>query len=150
MSICRKISKYIGLFNIIRRIATTKILLLLYYALLYPHLQYSVTNWSCACKTILAPLQVTQNKILRGISHTKVKQSVFPEYKEMKILMLNDILRIELAELCLNSKTNYYQKTSILFFLVSIFVIHKYNTRRNQSDIKFYQEKDILLDSKNL
>ena len=62
--ICRKIYKFSGLFYRIRRIVTTKILLMLYYALVYPHLQYSIIDWGCACKTlILAPLQVIQNKI---------------------------------------------------------------------------------------
>ena len=36
MYICRKLFKFSGLFYRIRRIATTKILLMLYYALLYP------------------------------------------------------------------------------------------------------------------
>ena len=85
---CRKISKFCGLFYRISRIATTKILLMLYYSLVYPHLQYSIIDWGCACKTHLAPLQVVQNKILRCISHTKIKRSVSPKYKQMKILKL--------------------------------------------------------------
>ena len=52
----RNISKFSGLFYRIGRIATTKILLMLYYALVYPHLQYSINDWGCACKTLLAPL----------------------------------------------------------------------------------------------
>ena len=62
--ICRKIYKFSGVFYRIRGIATTKILLKLYYALAYPNLQYSIIDWGCACKILLAPLQVLQNKIL--------------------------------------------------------------------------------------
>ena len=67
---------------------------MLYYALVYPHLKYSIIDWGCACKTLLAPLQVIQNKILRCISHTKIKQSVSSKYKQMKILKLYDIVPI--------------------------------------------------------
>ena len=45
---------------------------MLYYALVYPYLQYSTINWGCACKTLLASLQVKQNNIPRCISHTKM------------------------------------------------------------------------------
>ena len=82
---------------------------------MYPHQQYSIIDWEFACKTLLAPLQVIQNKILRCISYTKIKQSVSPKYKQMKILKLYDIHIMELAKFCLNLKTNYYQKISIPF-----------------------------------
>ena len=88
---------------------------MLYYALVYPHLQYSIIDWGCACKTHLAPLQVIQNKILRCISHTKIKQSVSLKYKQMKILKLYDIHKMELAKFMFNLKTNYYQKILIPF-----------------------------------
>ena len=42
MYICQKISKFSGLFYRTRRIATTKILLTLYYALVHLHLQCSI------------------------------------------------------------------------------------------------------------
>ena len=74
------VEKYLifgGLFYRIRYIATTKILLMLYYALVYPYLQYSIVNWSCACKTLLASLQVKQNEILKCISHTKMNVCFF-------------------------------------------------------------------------
>ena len=71
---------------------------MLYYALVYPHLQYGIIDWGCVCKTLLAPLQVIQNKILRSISHAKIKQSVSPKSKQMKILKLYDIHRMKLAK----------------------------------------------------
>ena len=65
--ICRKISKFSGLLHRIRRIATTKILIMLYYALVYPHLPYNIIDWSCTCKTLLASLQPVMGfKILRA------------------------------------------------------------------------------------
>ena len=50
MNICRKISKLSGLFYRIRRIATTKILLMLFYALVFPHLLHSIINWGWLAK----------------------------------------------------------------------------------------------------
>ena len=115
--ICRKISKFSGLFYRIRHVATTKILLMLYYALVYPHLQYNIIDWGCACKTHLAPLQVIQNKILRCISHTKIKQSLSPKYKQMKILKLYDIHKMELAKFMYKLKNQLLPENFNSFFV---------------------------------
>ena len=101
-----------------------------------PHLQYSIIDWGGACKTLLAPLQVIQNKILRCISHTKIKQSVSPNYKQMKILKLHDIHKMELAKFMFKLKNQLLPKNFNSVF-VSVSAIHKYNTRINQSDNKF-------------
>ena len=148
MYICQKISKFSGLFYRIKRFATIKISFMLYCAVVYPHLQYSIIDWGCACKTLLEPLQVIQNKILRFISHTKIKQSVSPKYKQMKILKLYDIHKMELAKLMFKLKKQLFPE-NFNFFFVSVSAIHKYNTRINQSD-KFYREKELYLVSKNL
>ena len=147
--ICRKISKFSGLFYRIRSVATTKILLMLYYALVYPHLQYSIIDWGCACKTHLAPLQVIQNKILRCISHTKIKQSVSPKYKQMKILKLYDIHKMELAKFMFKLKNQLLPENFNPLF-VSVSAIHKYNTRINQSDNKFLPRERTLFGQQKL
>ena len=134
--ICRKIFKFSDLFYRIRRITTTKILLMLYYALVCPHLHYSIIDWGCACNTLLAPLHAIQNKILRCISHTKIIQSVSPKYKQKKILKLYDIHKMELAKFMFKLKNQLLPENFNSFF-VSISAIHKYSTRINQSDNKF-------------
>ena len=130
--ICRKISKFSGLFYRIRRVASTKILLMLYYALVYPYLQYNIIDWSCACKTHLVPLQVIQNKILKCISHIKIKQSLSPKYKQMKILKLYDIHKMEPAKFMFKL-INQLLPENFNSFFISVSAIHKYNTRINQS-----------------
>ena len=116
---------------------------MLYYALVYPHLQYSIIDWGCACKTLLAPLQVIQNKILRCISHTKIKQSVSPKHKQMKILKLYDIHKMELAKFMFKLK-NQLLPENLNSFFVSVSAIHKYNTRINQSDKFLPRERTIF------
>ena len=122
---------------------------MLYYALVYPHLQYSIIDWGCACKTHLAPLQVIQNKILRCISHTKIKQSVSPKYKQMKILKLYDIHKMELAKFMFKLKNQLLPENFNPLF-VSVSAIHKYNIRINQSDNKFLPRERTLFGQQKL
>ena len=147
--ICRKISEFSGLFYRIRRNATTKILLMLYYALVHPHLQYSIIDLGCTCKTLLAPLQVIQNKILRCISHTKIKQSVSPKYKQMKILKLYNIHKMELAKFMFKLKNQLLPENFNSFF-VSVSAIHKYNIRKNQNDNKFLPRERTIFGQQKL
>ena len=107
---------------------------MLYYALVYPHLQYSIIDWGCACKTHLAPLQVMQNKILRCIGHTKIKQSLSPKYKKMKILKLYDIITQNGTGKFMFKLKNQLLPENFNSFFVNVSAIHKYNTRINQSD----------------
>ena len=71
---------------------------MIYYALVYPICNTVLLIGAVLGKTVLAPLQVIQNKIRRCLSHTKIKQSVSPEYKQMEILKLYDIRKMELAK----------------------------------------------------
>ena len=122
---------------------------MLYCALVYPHLQYGIIDWGCVCKTLLAPLQVIQNKILRSISHAKIKQSVSPKSKQMKILKLYDIHRMELAKFMFKLK-NQLPPENFNSFFVSVSAIHNYNTRINQSDNKSLPRERTLFGQQKL
>ena len=114
-----------------------------------PHLQYSIIDWGCTCKTLPAPLQVPviQNKILRCISHTKIKQSVSLKYKRIKILKVYDIHKMELAKFLFRLKNQLLPENFNSFF-VSVSAIYKHNTRINQSDNNFLLRERTIFGQK--
>ena len=60
----RKIAKNIGIISKARTILNKKTLLTLYYTFIYPYLNYCITSWGSANKTILDPLIKLQKKPL--------------------------------------------------------------------------------------
>ena len=60
----RKIPKNIGIISKARTILNKKTLLTLYYTFIYPYLNYCITSWGSANKTILDPLIKLQKKPL--------------------------------------------------------------------------------------
>ena len=85
-----------------------KLLLNLYYCLVFSHLSYGVQAWGSACDTYLNELRVIQNKAVRILSGNQYFQiygqapgplpSSTPLYKELKILKLHDIYRFNIAK----------------------------------------------------
>ena len=64
-----KIAKGVGiLFLKLNKILTSNALLMLYYALVHPHLTYGILIWSSTYKSYLNTLQLSQNKAMRAIT----------------------------------------------------------------------------------
>ena len=59
----KKISRGIGVLFKLRHFVTTKILISVYYAIIYPFLLYGITVWGSTSKTLLNPLHVLQKKL---------------------------------------------------------------------------------------
>ena len=55
----------------IKHFVDTKTLLIIYYSLIYPHLQYCITRWGGAPKTTLDPIIKLQKRIIRSITFSK-------------------------------------------------------------------------------
>ena len=96
--IYKRISKFSGLLYKLRNFANTKVLQLLYYGLVYPHLLHSITTWGNTYSTTLQPLQVIQNRILKCITNAKLKQALTPFFKETNTLKAIDIYTLEVAK----------------------------------------------------
>ena len=60
----KKISRGIGLLYKLRPFVTTKILINVYYAIIYPFLLYGITIWGSASNNLLNPILVLQKKFV--------------------------------------------------------------------------------------
>ena len=74
----KKISKTVSIFYKLRHYATTDVLKLLYYALLYPFLIYGSSIWGMAYQSHLDKLQAIQNKFIKAISFSDKYDSPYP------------------------------------------------------------------------
>ena len=91
-----------------------KLLVTIYYCLVFSHLSYGIQAWGSACQTHLSTLKVIQNKAVRIICGKQYFQiygqtpgplpSSNPLYKELEILKLDDIF---------NALVNLFSKPSV-------------------------------------
>ena len=68
----KRISRFSGVFYKLKNFANTKVLQLLYFELVYPHLQYSITTWGSTNSTTLRPLQVSSHFVRQRNQHSKI------------------------------------------------------------------------------
>ena len=65
-----KIAKAVGILSKLRSLLPKSTLLLLYHALIHPHLIYALPLWGCTFSSYLQKLQLLQNKTIRIICNT--------------------------------------------------------------------------------
>ena len=68
-----------------------KVLVQIYYTLIYPHLTYCITVWGGSYRSILKPVNVLQNRILRAIYGAEFNASACPIYQHLKLMNLEQI-----------------------------------------------------------
>ena len=130
----RTISRALGVMYRIRSSVNMDILKTLYYALIYPHLNYAVETWGAADITHLNRVLILQKRIVRMITLSDKRHDDFsyptanPLFKQLGFLKIQDIfiLRISIfVYKCLN------KSTPLIFhsWFTNIHNIHQYNTR---------------------
>ena len=74
-------------------------LLTLYYSLVHSHFLYSLPVWASTNKTYLTKLQRLQNKALRIISKTRIRDSISQQYYEFQVLKIENLFTFETAKI---------------------------------------------------
>ena len=107
-SVSKKISRGIGILAKLRGNMDQKLLIDIYYCLVYSYLSYGVEAWGSACDTHLKCIRVLQNKAVRILAGKQYYQifgetpgplpSADPLYKELKVLDFNDIHKLSIAK----------------------------------------------------
>jgi len=90
-SLCGKFSQACGVACKIRHFSDMKILRLIYFSLFHSHLQYCIIDWVRAYKTVIRPVQVLQNRILKYITFSKRTSSANNIFKLLRILKVSDL-----------------------------------------------------------
>ena len=101
----KKISRACGILSKLRHFCSLKLLKMVYYAIVYSHLQYCNVTWGNASTATLLPLQCTMNKIMRIISFAPFNSSnIASLYKNFGLLQLSQIHELELGKLMFKHK----------------------------------------------
>ena len=66
---------------------------------MHTHLLYALPVWNSTYNTYLSKLKQLQNKAVRIISRTSIKDRITPNYHRLEILKLDDLYTLEIAKL---------------------------------------------------
>ena len=137
--ISKTISRATGLLYKIRPFVNNKILKMLYYSLVYPHLNYVTEVWGSADPIHLNRIFFLQKRIVRMLTLNDVRQNDYsfpssnPLFFELEILKIQDLFKVKI-----DTPINFHN-----WFLYTT-QIHNYNTRSG------YIDTNQLIITKNL
>ena len=144
------ISRSVGIMIKLRPYLPKETLTILYYALVHSHILYGLPVWA-ATYTYLNKLRKLQNKAIRTITKSNIKNRITPQYRHLGILKLNDLYIYEIAKfMCqyvhnmLPSQfNNYFSFTHNIHShetrnsTSKAMTLTCYSTNRNQNSIKY-------------
>ena len=80
---CSKLSRRSWIINNMRHFVYNNTLLIIYYSLIYPHIQYSITSWGRASAKTLDPLIKLQKRIVRSMTFIKYNAHTQPLFENL-------------------------------------------------------------------
>ena len=121
-----KISRGSYILSKIRHYVDFNTLKMLYFSLIYPHLNYCITSWGGISQSVLLPLFKLQKKIIRIITFSAYDSASAPLFNKLKFLPLNHIYQRNILILIHKIHKKLIPVPPQLIFIQDI---HNHNTR---------------------
>ena len=122
-----KIAKGIGILFKLNKIFTSNALLMLYYALVHPHLTYGILIWGSTYKSHFNTLQLLQNKAMHAITKRILSDRITPIYRRLQVLKINGLYKLETAKFMHQFSDKSLPASFEKYFTRTTFV-HRYST----------------------
>ena len=106
---------------------------MLYFAIFRSHITYGLIVWYSTYKTYTSMISKLQNRILKIITKSNLREKVLPLIKKHGILTLDDLFAYEMAAFMFKYRSNYVPCNLRQYFTLTS-DIHKLNTRSCSSD----------------
>ncbi len=103
----------------------------LYYALIYPYIQYCIIIWGSTYPTCLYRINLLQKRVIRIINREAYDAPTDPIFKDLNILKLNDIYLLQLGIFMYKYQNNLLPINFANSFLRTD-QVHNYNTRASR------------------
>ncbi len=130
-ALSKRITKSYFILNRVKHTLNRKHLKILYYSLVHPHLLYGLPIWGNTYQVHLSKIIILQKKTIRTITGAKYNDHSEPLFKNLNILKLQDMYKLEIAKYVIKSINN-----SLPISLNTIFVysrnLHRQQTRQNR------------------
>ena len=131
--LCRKLSKTAGIFNRLKNILLTDILIKLYYSLIYPYFLYCISVWSGTHAVHFHSLMLIQKIINRNINNETYLAHTCPLLKTSNILKLQDVRTFLLAQHVFKNRNIFITYNDA----------HIYSTRQTNNLVPLFQRLSV-------
>ncbi len=128
----KKIIKFTCLFYKLREIVPAGILRKIYFALVYPHINYGIELYANTHPTYLDHLIKLNNKILRIVQRRKMDTAVSLLYKSFNLMQIPQLFKFNVSVL-VYKVLNYSEALPSVYknYFVANSTIHEHNTRHS-------------------
>lgn len=89
--IALKISRSLAILSKLKHLLSNKILLTLYYTLIFPHLSYCIIVWGGAAQSVLHKLDILQKRAIRIVNGSQYLSHTSPIFKKYNVLRCVDL-----------------------------------------------------------
>ena len=117
----------------VKDLVNIKILKQIYYTLIYPHLQYSITAWGGTNKTYLQKIYIMQKTIIKIILNKPKRTESTPLFRNLELLKLDDIYKFQMGKMMHKIKNITVGENK----LTMVNEIHNHNTRQSAANNYF-------------
>ena len=93
-----KMSSSLYCMNSAKNILTKNELIILYYSLLYPYLDYGIVLWGSAGRNYINRLATLQKKAVRTIVRANYNDHTAPIYKALNLIKIDDMYKLQLGK----------------------------------------------------
>ena len=93
------VSRNIGIISRAKYLLDKKLLLMLYHAIILPHLNYCSVVWGSNYETTLKPLVTQQKRAMRLIFGLPPGSHTSPLFRELKVLKLQDLIKNQMLQI---------------------------------------------------
>lgn len=137
-----KVSRSIGVLNKVKKLFSKEILRTLYFTMIQPHLIYCNIVWGGATQLAINRLIVLQKRAVRIVSHSNYRAPTAAIFKELKILTIEDIHKMQLA-LFVYKHLKLLLPLSCLNHIQVAQATHKYTLRHYSSVNSMYCRTNV-------
>ena len=130
-NVARKVSKAIAIIYKSSFCLNNSALRTLYYSLIYPYLFYCVSVWASTYPSNLRRLITLQKRVVRIMSRTAFDAHTEPLFKNLRILNLKDIYKLQIGKFTYQCKSGLLPDSFNDMFLVTR-QVHSYGTRSSE------------------
>ena len=94
--ISKSLLKYFGIFNHIKHIVTRPVARQLYFAFIYSRVSYGIEVYGSCSQTLLATLQILQNKLLKLVLRLDYRTATNVLHRDLHLLKVCDIQKVKI------------------------------------------------------
>ena len=124
--LCSKLAKGCWAISKLRKYVDLHTSRILYYSLIYPHLQYCISSWGRATKSVLKPLSIIQKRVLRLITKAPYRTPSAPLFFQLKV---DDVYKLQIAKMMHHINNQNNTGTWTINNSIKLEKLHNHNTR---------------------